>query len=206
MKPQDLLLGIREIFAVFVPGAVLLYVGIVLNASKQGPQPTDLVHGADTLAFAALAYGLGSVAYAIGAGFDHIYDRCEDWFVAGRRRERLVQFEALASRAKDEAIAKVAGPESDLARLWSNKSFWVDHLRRTCPAASAELDRLEGTQKFFRTFSVVLIVIGLNLICRAQIVVSAVAFGTLLVCIGFYAFRRAEWNYRLLKWAFLSRM
>lgn len=202
MKQQDLLLSFRDLLAVFVPGAVLLYALTAIDNTSLGFRITRLVPGVDTIVFAALAYGLGSVIYAIGSGLDFIYDIFEPKLLRGQRRERFACFASIATEAKNRALDATA-PGSDLPALWSNKSFWADYLRRTCPAASAELDRLEGTQKFFRTFSVVLLLITCY---SGHTIQGAAALAALLVCIGFYAARRAEWSYRLLKWAVLSNL
>ncbi|WP_156360145.1 hypothetical protein [Sphingomonas sp. Leaf10] len=205
MKPQDLSLGFRDLIAVFVPGAVLLYAIMAAGKKSLGIPVTNLVPGGDILLFAALAYGLGSVVYAFGAALDFIYDLLEPWLVRGTRRERFACFDILATDAKNSAI-EAALPGSKLPALWSNKSFWGDQLRRTCPAASIELDRLEGTQKFFRTFSVVLFLITCYSNWKIHGVAAFAAFSALLICFGFYVAKRAEWSYRLLKWAVLSRI
>lgn len=200
MKPQDLSLSFRDVLAAFVPGAVLLYTIIEISKESFGIRISNVVPGADILVFAALAYGLGSVVYAFGAGLDFLYDLLEPWVIRGRRRERFACFDILAADAKNRAV-QAAHPHSNLSTLWSNKSFWVDQLRRTCPAASIELDRLEGTQKFFRTFSIVLLIITFH---NGWTIYGTAAFAAFSVCFGFYVAKRAEWHYRLLKWAVIS--
>lgn len=219
MKAQDLALSIRDIFAIFVPGAVPLYV-LALYFSHRVPRLVDHVPGASTLMYAAFAYGLGSIIYGVSAVLDVGYDLFMKHFVSGRRRRRRAIFEQIASVAKNQKIEKIAGPNSELAKIWSNKSFWSVELRRTCPSASAELDRIEGSQKFFRSFSVILFLIfvvscwkysqqvrpiGNSPLIRSSYI-PTLSFISMVVCIVFYGNRRAEWSYQLLKWAAVCKL
>ena len=204
MKPQDLFLSLREFFAIFVPGAVAIYAFIALN------RPTlpniDLVPGAQTLLVAAAAYGVGNVLYAAGALLDGWYAKVERRLMRGSREKRFEIFEQVATAARKEAISKLPEAGSDLAKSWSNRSFWSDQLRYACPVGSAELDRLESTQKFFRTFTVLLLLAGVNAIVTKEWAPAAIAVAAMAICLGFYAQRRAEWTYRMHKWVFLTLM
>jgi hypothetical protein len=202
VKPQDLFLSLRDFFAVFVPGSVAIFAYLAIN--RVSLPKTDVVPGAQTLLVAAAAYGVGSVLYAAGARLDELYDRIEGLFIRGARRRRFEMFEKVASQAKRRAISTVSEADEDLMDEWSNKSFWTDQLRQICPVGSAELDRLESTQKFFRTFAIVLLLAGGNALFAKQWAVAAMALSATVICLGFYAHQRADWTYRLHKWAFLT--
>jgi hypothetical protein len=156
MKAQDFLLGLRDFFAVLVPGAVfLLLVGPVNfldpEAQKSGGS------GQWIFAFAIGAYLVGSVMSAIGSWLDLIVDPVlEGRRLPGFLRREIVGRKRLAGRLRDRALksCEVLGVARHRESL---RSFWWDQLRLNCPPAAAQLERMEATQKLFRSLIPVLL-------------------------------------------------
>lgn len=168
MKPQDLFLGVRDFLSLLVPGIVflILFPASVLSFLSEpiringgDPDPTLLV-----LVFLAAALTAGSVL----AGLAGMLDRHVDHFI--RRRlakthtiwcprelaeqiDKLGEIERLASAlaCRINPLAGASGHQLP----WTPRAFWWNFMRLNCPVATAELDRIEGLQKQFRSLVVV---------------------------------------------------
>lgn len=145
MRPQDLLLGARDFFAVLIPGAVLLLIiPLPLDQSK--------LEGLSLFAFAVAAYLAGSLASAVGGIADYLIDP----ILKSARYRRSIFGRKLACREKaaeqlrDILLESHAG-RTPVLESYSVKSFWWDRLRLGCPPALLELDRIEARQKLFRS-------------------------------------------------------
>jgi hypothetical protein len=148
MKPQDFFIGIRDFFAIWVPGAVFL----ILLALK-GPEPL-MTQGLGLLTFAIAAYVVGSVASGAGTLLDFPVDAVlqSKWF--GRTvGKKLSRRKVVASDIQKELL-KGCPASSAVHSSESAKSFWWDHLRLNCAPAIAELDRIEAAQKLFRSLTI----------------------------------------------------
>lgn len=160
MKPVDFMVSLRDLFAVFVPGAVLLW---LLPSSA-----TQVEHDAiNVFVLVVAAYLAGSVASGLGALADHLIDRL---FALARldifkRVRELRVFEKAANALRDKALGRldalVAPNELGLAGSWSARSFWWTQIRIHCPPGLLELDRIEANQKLFRSLIVVFAVLAL---------------------------------------------
>lgn len=147
MKPQDFLIGVRDFFAVLVPGAVLLMLLLPAVATNTGGGAIRFV------GLAIAAYLLGSVADRLGSLLDLPLDPIvrAEWIpftkkAHARKRE--------AEKCRQQLIDGCGPPvELELAVPLSPRMFWWDHLRLSCPAAIQELDRIEGAQKLFRSLT-----------------------------------------------------
>jgi hypothetical protein len=203
MKPQDFLLGVRDLFAVFAPGAILLFLF--------GKAPASAAGAGDLLVFAVFAFVAGSVATAIGAALDHPADGFVQRGFA--RRERIAQakrHEYLANAFRDEVAAKAAGipiSREVVESLGKAKGFWWDQLRLLCPVAAAELDRLEAVQKLFRSLLAVFLIAligdgieaGLGLLSRLGIqrgpdIESGWCVFGMVLSAAFYVYHRWRFN------------
>ena len=159
MKPADFMVSLRDLFAVFVPGAVLLW---LLPSSA-----IEIEHNAiNILVLVVAAYLAGSVASGVGALADHLIDRLFaftrlDGF---KRFKELRTFEKAANALRDKALdrldALVAPDRLGLAGVWSARSFWWTQIRIHCPPGLLELDRIEAHQKLFRSLIVVFAVLA----------------------------------------------
>lgn len=146
MKPQDFLVGIRDFFSVVVPGAIFLL--CIPPGLISGLTPKD-----NTLALfgaAVAAYLSGSIASALASILDIPVDGGLESNLAKHWWKKLGDREALAGQLKSRLLDAL----SDSERAYhseSLKAFWWGHLRLCCPAAIAELDRIEAAQKLFRS-------------------------------------------------------
>jgi hypothetical protein len=157
------MLGIRDVFAVLVPGAALL---LLLDVAFEGRN-----HGAgiEFLAFAIVAYLVGSVAFAIGSFLDPLAAKVNAWFfrkvpvarhlVGAATIDEVREEGKTAARLSRQILESAAGEgwRHDRRRLGHAKGFWWNQLRLNSPAAIAELDRLESIQKLFRSLFVILL-------------------------------------------------
>ncbi|GAA0747372.1 hypothetical protein CA233_18840 [Sphingomonas sp. ABOLD] len=168
MKPQDLFLGVRDFLSLLVPGVVFLILcpapilpalSKPLRIGSGNPDATLLV-----LVFLAAALTIGSIL----AGLAGLLDRPVDKYVGRRLNqqssrwcpkslaeqiEKLGEVQQMAA-ALARHINPIAGP-SGRELPWTPRSFWWNYLRLNCPVATAELDRIEGLQKQFRSLIVV---------------------------------------------------
>lgn len=208
MKPADFLIGIRELFSIFVPGVLGL---LILRDALHPRYPLPLsATGFDLLAQILLAYLLGAVAAGIASGLDFPTDRLHrrlmgwDLSYAMRLNRRREVAEALRRELLDDCPPAIRSVEGD-ERV---KAFWWDYLRLHCPAAISELDRVEANQKLFRTMAAMLalmavfggvsVFLHLLMIALKQPVYvplfsgSAIVglFALALVCFVFYFFNR----------------
>lgn len=223
MKPGDFLIGLKDFFAVLIPGAVLTFL-IASSAEAAGPPPSwwnalaDTFRGLGaaekTLASAVIAYACGQVVASLSSLLDAPVDLFErnygektgKYFLWGiDPQARLVTYRRIASRLKDEVARRLFGTgASDRAEFWSAKSFWKDFLRLCEPVASAELDRIESTQKLFRSLAVVFLLVAGATILNSTWSAAGASLTAFAMCFYLYARFRLEFMYRLYKLAVLT--
>ncbi len=170
MKPQDLFLGIRDFlsllvpgiaFLVLFPGSVLTWLSKPIRIGTALPDTTLLV-----LVFLAAALTAGSILSGLAGLLDERVDRNVSRWMEEPTRGHVLKAKAFARQlAKLAATERLAGRLADeinpLSRdfeqslLWTPRAFWWNYLRLNCPIAIAELDRIEGLQKQFRSLVVV---------------------------------------------------
>lgn len=155
MKPTDFLIGVRDFFTRLVPGALFLLLF--------PPAGFLVAAGADALGlltFAIAAYLVGSVAAGAGGALDGAADWAIDRSLFRRLfAPDLTAREGRAEKLRDELLAG-ARPATAAGAPETPKVFWWDYFRLHCPAAIAELDRIEAAQKLFRSLIAVFVVIG----------------------------------------------
>lgn len=147
MKPADFFIGVMEFFAILMPGAVLVYLMLVL-----APQLTTAFEpqlGASTLvkwsAFAVSAYVAGHVLHHIGSVLDDWYDH---GFAMHKRR---FGDERLLLDARDLVRTELGGSLEGISTFeWAGS--WV---RAHSDSAGAELERSGADSKFFRSLCIV---------------------------------------------------
>ena len=195
MKPQDFFIGIRDFFAIWIPGAVFLS---LLSSPTFGAVKLE-AGGSNILAFAIAAYVLGSVVSVIGALLDYPADLImrSGWFrdsIGAQLHER----EILAAELRQQIIAGSSYPFSEPLPM-STRMFWWDHLRLECPIAIAELDRIEAAQKLFRsltpTFGGLLFSVLLHILKPDDVVINgtSLAIGML---VSFMLYFGGRWAFR----------
>jgi hypothetical protein len=130
MKPQDLLLGVRDFFAILIPGAILLLVLQAL-APLPDPLPKWLLEAAarikgfsglpEAFVFAVAAFVAGQIVSSLSTILDWPVDRFERncgplltrYPALGRLDPglRLWRFRCLATVLKDQATSRLLHPE-----------------------------------------------------------------------------------------------
>jgi hypothetical protein len=145
-KPQDFLVGVIDLFAVLLPGAIL--VGVALGVE---PVRTFLYSDPDGIlrplpagapgwvAFVLAAYLAGHLLFLVGALLDSaLYDPLRRMFVP-------------PTNDKAFNAAKAAQAKLSIAKAGINPFQWARaSLRLHAPAALAEVERFEADSKFFR--------------------------------------------------------
>ncbi len=169
MKPSDFFLGVSEFFAVVIPGFVVIVAGLGLFA----PMPTlmDPV----PMAWAALAvasYIAGQILFAIGAGWDCIYD-C---FRPTGDEKLLEKIKELKETALEKGFDQI-----NLYK-WSRAVLLKEH-----PEGFMEVLRKEADSKLFRSLIVPLAILSAFLFATKG---STGGFGAAVLALLAY------WRYR----------
>jgi len=167
MKPQDIFISARDFFAILVPGALLILLLPTARPDWDVLAALKAALGGDNT---LVLFGWFVVAYAIGTALTGVasrMDRYVDPRIARRVREsRATPHDGRADRITKLGRAELLAHELELTvlpgiahfaldqRPWSTRAFWWNYLRLNCPAAIAELDRIEAQQKQFRSMSV----------------------------------------------------
>ncbi|AJP71820.1 hypothetical protein [Sphingomonas hengshuiensis] len=204
MRAGNLSLGAKDFLAVLMPGVVLLYAAMELHSIKDLIATDD--GGVTTLVFAAAAYGVGSLAYAIGATLDWLHEPTVALFVRPKHAKRVELLEGSMDNVKQQMIKAHPAYVSSAAPEFSNKSFFYDYLRLNSPSAASLLEALESRQKLFRTFYVVLVIISLDAALTGKFSLSLWTIIGAIACFGFYNHARADWRYRLCKLTLLAAL
>ncbi|MXO58605.1 hypothetical protein GRI89_03490 [Altererythrobacter salegens] len=208
MKPSELLIGLRELFAFVVPGAVLLF---LLPAAFTDLIEADAHHrlpwaGNNTffLLFSAFAaYALGAVLSGVGSLFDEVAEKAADLRsllpgFANSVREGAIEAENLSDLAgKLEQVALRTLPVQPQGQVWGRRAFWWNYMRIHCPQAVAEIDRLEAQQKLFRSLMVAWIVLAVLELASRSLPLAATYAVFAIVSFFYYAGLRRTLSRRL---------
>ena len=180
MEPQKFFIGVVEFFAVLLPGALLTYlvmgkVGPVVLGSRYG----CLGESEGWAVFAFASYLLGHLVFLLGAWLDDFYDwvrgytlnaqisrlarrglllpgwvRAVIWLIFKGERNLAVD---RAGRIKRKALRPLDGQDAINTFQWSK--IW---LKAEGAEALAVVQRFEADSKFFRCFTVVLLILILG--------------------------------------------
>lgn len=215
MKPQDLALSIRDILALLAPGLVLLLLlpfdviaWIAVRAQLPGAKAPDAA--LFILMFLIVALVAGALLSGVAGLGDGIVDR---WIEASNgqrwaparfraRSRELARTRRLAQQL--EALAIPAMPRDADLRPWGAKAFWWTYLRLHCPAAIAELDRVEGLQKQFRSLTLVGLIVGAASVTAApqgRLLPAVLALAAAALCWWIYVGLRQSFAIRLFQLA-----
>jgi 8-oxo-dGTP pyrophosphatase MutT (NUDIX family) len=206
--PQKFAIGIIDMFAVLLPGAVLVYITevtpLVLEFVKQGPNPQ--IHWWAVFAFAS--YLIGHLIYLAGATLDdRVYEtlrkatylgqieRLKDgkklsasWmrnlatWLFGKKPDSAVM-QALSLKAR--ALAPLSAERSINAFQWSKAFLAKEH-----PPGFAAVQRFEADSKFFRSFTVALLLLMVFFLFKGHGCIAAACFGLLFLTAWRYADQR----------------
>jgi hypothetical protein len=150
MKPADFLLGLLDFFAILLPGAVgaWLVSQYIPGDDRQrllSLAGTPLTESGLWAVFVLAAYTLGHFIFMAGSKLDTLYDR---WRRRVKPTGRDKAFQA--ARMVQEAVnPELVGGDFTLLK-WAKSYVQVKS-----PGARLDIDRLEATEKFFRSFVVV---------------------------------------------------
>jgi 8-oxo-dGTP pyrophosphatase MutT (NUDIX family) len=172
-EPQKFFVGLIDFFAVWLPGALLTY----LAAARFGIGP--MAHPADTMdwvTFLFVSYLVGHLVFLLGSVLDSmLYDRVRNGMRehqidrlanGGRLSSRPVRALATwmfsdsdegmrqAKRLRNEELGPVNATAAVNAFQWCKAKLALEH-----PGALAEVERFEADSKFFRSFSVILLLL-----------------------------------------------
>jgi hypothetical protein len=195
-KPADFFIGVIDFFAIILPGALLSY--LVLVALRQYHPPLADLPGEGTaagwVAFALSSYLLGHFASLIGAFFlDALYAltylkfRSRTW----RRRPHW-------NRLDDQLYVRAGAlKEAELGTSNVTTYKWARMtLQSHAAGAMQEIDRLEADSKFFRSVTVVLVIVALAFGGSITTHLGS-GWGSLLLAIFVYL---CFWRFSNLRW------
>jgi ABC-type siderophore export system fused ATPase/permease subunit len=177
-KPGDFLVGVIDVFAILLPGALLSFFTMELAQTSifgvMLPPIRDSAQGWVIFVFAS--YLLGHFVFLLGAHLDWIYD----FF---RKRYIRVEHERAYQRAKAIKEKYLNDKEQSVTNTfqWAKANIQV-----RSPSAAVEIHRLEADSKFFRSLIVVLLVISIFLVYRS-------GWSQLFVCLVLVAL--SFWRY-----------
>jgi len=147
-KPKDLFLGVMDLFAVLLPGAVACFLFADL-AARRLPLPDE--HASRWVIFIVASYLIGHLLSLIGgAALDRLYDALRFLFTS-RKGQQFGR--GLQKRARD-VLDKLLGDaydKDDSAVKWSSAFIAVAR-----PGLLHELERKEADQKMFRGLAIAL--------------------------------------------------
>jgi len=170
MKPGDLALGIRDLLAVLVPGALFLLLIPATSTSWLLGYPLELAEDLpNAILFLAAAYAVGALIGAAAGFLDPLAERIyrpATSLLPSRgslAKDVAAQFDSLRSTARglERRILKDTGVPTNDTPMWNDKAFWRNYLRISSAAAVGELDRVEAQQKLFRALSLVFLLAAL---------------------------------------------
>lgn len=200
-KPADLFVGVIDIFAILLPGALLAFVTKDAALAQVFGPILPPVRGVAQgwISFVFASYFLGHFIFLVGSVLDTtVYDPYRKKFITrefepaedreqgeGHKRffEKLFPKEAdllyeRARKIKEQHVGDSEGPEAISTFKWAKASI---QLRGS--AALVEINRLEADSKFFRSLIVVLFLISLILVFKAALMSHGTALIGTAVCL-----------------------
>lgn len=151
MKPGDFLLGVLDVFAVLLPGALAtwLVVQYIPSAALRDALSFDgTAAPAESVVIAACfvaSYVLGHFVFMLGSGLDTSYDV---WRERAKPLTGDLTYRAAAA-LKDSLTPGLIGGK------WTTLKWARAYIEVKAQHARVEIDRLEADQKFFRSLTVI---------------------------------------------------
>jgi hypothetical protein len=195
VKPSDFHVGVIDLFAILLPGCFLtlfLVQAIDLDALMgSGDQPFP---GLDVtgrwIAFLLASYTVGHFVFLIASRLDRIYDRYRRWLWPDEQRPES----RIAVELKNHALASEGDADAMDTFSWAKSVLTLGQ-----PAALATVKRLEADSKFFRSFVVVLLILGAVFTWKVELAEALVCFllaGLAFVCFAARRYMSSTWAYR----------
>jgi 8-oxo-dGTP pyrophosphatase MutT (NUDIX family) len=175
--PQKFFIGLMDFFSILLPGALLTFI-LMSDAGSVvlGGRASELVGAAGWASFLFMSYLLGHLVFLLGSWLDEFYDWARRYTLSTQiallaRRDRLLPWLARALiwlvfkgernlavnravRIKQQALEPLGAEDSINTFQWCKALLNVES-----PQSLAVVQRLEADSKFFRSFSVVLVLI-----------------------------------------------
>jgi 8-oxo-dGTP pyrophosphatase MutT (NUDIX family) len=176
-EPQKVFIGLMDFFSILLPGALLTYLLMdEVGPVVLGDRFSKLVGAEAWAVFLFTSYLFGHLIFLLGSWLDEIYDwgrrytlnaqvtmlarrgrllpwpiRVLIWLVFKRERNLAVD---RAAKIKQQALAALQAKDAINTFQWSKA--W---LNAESPASLAVVQRFEADSKFFRCFTVVLLLL-----------------------------------------------
>jgi hypothetical protein len=165
-KPGDAYVGVVELFAILLPGAMLTAAIVVAIGADAVPQldPLFASPAAGWVAFVLSAYALGHFVFLVSARIDKpIYDTYRERTWPKDQDHAYKRATALRCAHFPDVAYSLDGPGAP-GDIPMNTFNWAQAiLMLEAPAAFADVQRYEADSKFFRSLIVVLPLCGLLL-------------------------------------------
>ena len=170
-KPQDLFIGVIDLFVIILPGALLLFAALrVLYQYPEHSLPvavwSDVTAAA---AFVGGAYLLGHLVSGLGSLVEDAYNAVVKAWVLKKYPEARSMVTTVVARS-----GLPVGDKPDKVRRWA-----ATYLRLHDPAAAAHIDRKDADRRFFRNVTVVLLFPAIAFLCQGNRT-EALVWGALL--------------------------
>ena len=177
-EPQKFFIGLMDFFSILLPGALLTYLAmdevgpVVLGCDRY----QDLTDAKGVAAFLVASYLVGHLVFLLGSWLDLPYDwlrrrslnkqiirlahrrtlspwfvRALSWMVFKQEQDLAV---SCAGKIKEQALGALQAKDAINTFQWSKA--W---LNAQSPASLAVVQRFEADSKFFRCFTVVLLLL-----------------------------------------------
>jgi len=220
IDPQKVFIGLMDFFSILLPGALITY----LLMDEVGPavlgcdRYQELTDAKGVAAFLVASYLVGHLVFLLGSWLDFPYDwlrrrslnkqiirlaqrgTLSPWFVRALRWIVFKQEEDLAvkcaGKIKEQALKPLQGKEAVNTFQWSKAFLAKEH-----PESLAIVQRFEADSKFFRCFSIVLIVLAITWPFGKERLLGT---GLLLILFFFALWRYMEQRYKATNQAYWS--
>lgn len=205
-KPSDFFIGVMELFAVLIPGALLTGLGVSWALHDGGPvlAASAARLGTSTavrwIAFTVAAYVLGHVLSALGGLLlDPIYDVVyRDWWIERHNKKKAKRYRLMVESSKTLARTEwsdALGQQmtDDDQGNFNTYSWSRARVIAAGNAGATEIERTQADSKFFRSFVLVLLAglifvgfIGSLVLSGHRALEAAVLLGLLLLAVWRY--------------------
>lgn len=183
-KPSEFFINILDFFAILLPGAIATAI-LAPRIGKFVLGPLVAAPASDVgkwAIFLVFAYFLGHLIFLAGSYIDRFYNLLRDW-INHRENESAYQ---CATRIRDSLV-------DDNEKKALNTFQWSRAvLIARCPAAAADVHRLEADSKFFRSLLVVCALSSLVFFIGGGVIEGFVSLALTLPCFARYYERRLK--------------
>lgn len=176
-EPQKLFIGLMDFFSILLPGALLTFLLMdVAGPTVLGNRYAELIGAEGWAAFLFVSYLLGHLVFLLGSWLDGFYDWARSNTLKAQiamvaRRGRLLNWPTRAlvdlvfrqehnlaveraSRIKEKTLSALQARNAINTFQWSKALLNLES-----PASLAVVQRFEADSKFFRCFTIVLLLL-----------------------------------------------